>query len=51
MDSNTTNLITTLVTSFFSSFVVVHTSAKSRKINCCGVVETEVEMKDDEEKK
>lgn len=50
MDANTSNLVVNLVTGFFSFFSGIYTSAKHRKIICCCCT-SEVELKDDEEKK
>lgn len=47
MDSNTSNLITNLVTGFFSFFTNIYQSAKHRKLACCGCCSVDVEMKDD----
>ncbi len=48
MDANTSNLVTNIITGFFGCFTTVYTSAKHRRINCCGIT-TDVEMKESDE--
>lgn len=46
MDTNTSNFVVAIITTVFSFFTTIYTSAKSRKINCCGVVNTDTVMKE-----